>query len=272
MGLLKQVHLTVDRIAAWPVLLGLRKRGYDQVFSANRDSNLFRGVFESFEAAQLSAPPTRPLGYDNADAASMYIDRTRQIYSTDYPVLFWLTRLLGEGYTRFFDLGGHIGVSYYAYQRCLKYPASLSWAVHDVPAVMEQGRKFAATKDRQGHLTFCDNFEDAAHAEVFMAQGSVQYLPELLADRLKRLPKLPPNLIFNLTPLHEKYSYFTLQSIGTAFCPYRVTAMLEFLESIEALGYKMIDHWQNPEKKCEIPFFSAHSLDHYHGFYFRHDR
>jgi len=30
-------------------------------------TNLFRGVYPSFDAA----PPTRPLGYDNADAAGM---------------------------------------------------------------------------------------------------------------------------------------------------------------------------------------------------------
>jgi hypothetical protein len=31
----------------------------------------------------------------------------------------------------------------------------------------------------------------------------------------------------------------------------------------------MVDHWNNPDKSCPIPFYPEHSLDGYHGFYFR---
>jgi hypothetical protein len=31
----------------------------------------------------------------------------------------------------------------------------------------------------------------------------------------------------------------------------------------------MVDSWENPDKKCEIPFHPEHSLERYHGFYFR---
>ncbi len=70
-------------------------------------------------------------------------------------------------------------------------------------------------------------------------------------------------------PLHERHSYFTLQSVGTAFCPYRITATAEFLKGYDDLGYALVDTWENPDKKCEIPFHADRSLERYHGFYFR---
>lgn len=262
-------HRTVDCIARWPGIAGMLRRRYEREFASNRDRNLFRGVFESFDEARLSAPTGRPLGYDNSDAAAMYVDRTRRIYPTDYPVLYWLQRLFAAGCTRVFDLGGHIGVSYYAYRRYLDYPANLEWRVHDVPAVMAQGRRFAAQKDRDGRLGFLDRFEEADGFDVLVAQGSVQYLPEALDARLARLARPPRHVILNLTPLHETHAYFTLQSIGTAFCPYRIEAVGDFLGRYQSLGYEIADAWDNPDKRCEIPFHPDRSLDRYHGFHFR---
>ena len=76
-------------------------------------------------------------------------------------------------------------------------------------------------------------------------------------------------MILNLTPLHERHSFFTLQSVGTAFCPYRITSAPSFLASFDELGYALVDQWDNPDKKCTIPFFPEHSVDGYHGFYFK---
>ena len=257
-------------MARWPGLRTWLERRYERRFAANRDANLFRGVFDAFEAAQASAPRGLPLGYDNPASAAMYVDRTRKTYPTDYPVMFWLQRLFDEGATRLFDLGGHIGVSYYAYRRHLRYPADLRWCVHDVPAVNAQGRTFAAEKDAERRLSFSDRFEAADGVDVLTAQGSLQYLPETLAQRLARLAKPPAHVVLNLTPLHERHGYFTLQSVGTAYCPYRIFAVADFLEGFRQLGYELVDTWDNPDKKCEIPFHPEHSLDRYHGFYFRH--
>lgn len=262
-------HRAVERIAGWPLVDTYLRRQYDRRFEANRDANLFRGVFDTFDAAAKSAPPTLPLGYDHPGPAAMYLDRARKTYPTDYPMLFWLQKLLARGCTRFFDLGGHIGVSYYAYRRYLDYPAAMQWRVHDVPAVMEQGKRVASERDREKQLGFAERFEEADGMEVLMAQGSVQYLPETLAERLARLEAPPGHVLLNLTPLHERHSYFTLQGIGTAYCPYRVTAVGEFLAAYDALGYKVVDTWENPDKSCPIPFHADRSLDRYHGFYFR---
>lgn len=266
---LARAHRALDRITDLPVLRDVARRRYDRVFENNQNQNLFRGVFPTFEEAERSAPRTRPTGYDNDDAAAMYVERSRKIYPTDYPVMFWLQKLFADGSGNCFDLGGHIGVSYYAYRKYLHYPQSLRWAVHDVPAVMAQGRRWASDNDRDGNLTFSDDFAGASGADILMAQGSLQYLPDTLAARLQKLAVPPHHIILNLTPLHEMLSYFTLQSIGTAFCPYRITATFDFIESVKALGYSMVDHWINPDKRCMIQFYPEHSLEGYHGFYFR---
>ncbi len=104
MTLLTRAHQGVDNIAEWPLIRNRVRREYDDVFAANKDANLFRGVFDTFEAAEASAPATRPLGYDNSAAASMYMDRTRKTYPTDYPVMFWLQKLFAEGCSQFYDL------------------------------------------------------------------------------------------------------------------------------------------------------------------------
>jgi putative methyltransferase (TIGR04325 family) len=266
---LGRAHRFLDGVAGWPVLGVYLRKKYERMFAANLDANLFRGVFATFEEAERSAPRTRPLGYDHPGPAAMYLERTRKVYPTDYPVLFWLQKLFREGQTRVFDLGGHTGVSYYSYRRYLDYPATLRWQVHDVPAVVQQGRHLAAEMDRGGHLSFADRFDEAEGADILFALGSLQYLPETLAERVGNLKNPPRHLMLNLIPLHERLSYFTLQSIGTAFCPYRITALSEFQSAYERLGYEVVDSWENPEKRCEIPFHPEHSLNRYCGLYMR---
>ena len=136
MHLLEQTHAALDRLADLPPLGQLRRQRAEAAFANNTDANLFRGVYPSFDAAQASAPPTRPLGYDNADAAGMYLERIKRIYPSDYPVIFWLQKLFAQAQSSVFDLGGHIGIGYYGYQRYLDYPPGLRWTVSDVPAVM----------------------------------------------------------------------------------------------------------------------------------------
>lgn len=135
-----RAHRALDRIARLPPVEAVLRRRFDRRFENNTGSNLFRGVFDTFEAAERAAPANRPRGYDNDASAALYAERTRRLYATDYPVLFWLQQLVGEGRRHVFDLGGHVGVSYYAYRRVLAFPPGFSWTVHDVPAVMARGR------------------------------------------------------------------------------------------------------------------------------------
>jgi len=230
--------------------------------------NMYRGVFKTFADAQASVPPARPASYDNRASAALYRERTRRVFINDYPIMLWLSGLFDEGNATLFDLGGHIGIAYYAYQRYMHYPENLRWRILDVPAVNAAGAAFAQEHDAPGRLTFTERRADADGVDIFFAAGSLQYLDYTLIDLLKSLTRLPKHLLLNSVPIHTSASYFTVQNMGTACCPYRITAEREFVDGLKALGYVMKDRWENPHRSCEIPFHPELSLDRYFGFYF----
>lgn len=269
MEITQTLHDLVDGIGRLPGIHELRKARYDRRFAGAENVNLFRGVYADAASATAALPPTKPAGYDHDAPAAMYDERTRQIYASDYPVLFWLSRLLTDDCCRVFDIGGHIGVGYYAYQAFLRYPAALEWRVSDVPAVAQRGRELARTKDASGRLSFTSELTEADGFDIVFASGSLQYLPMTLGQLLAGLAHKPRYLLVNLLPLHARETYFTVQNIGTAFCPYRIESREAFASAVLAAGYRQRDAWENLDKRCDIPFVAPHySLDRYHGFCF----
>ncbi|KRF02127.1 hypothetical protein ASG87_11650 [Frateuria sp. Soil773] len=248
----------------------MREARYERRFLAHDSllENLYRGVFPSWAAAAASVPPTRATGYDNSASAALYRDRTRRVFLYDYPVMLWLARLFAEGSRSVFDLGGHIGIAYYAYQRYVDYPEGLRWQVHDVPAVNAAGAAWAEQHDAPRRLAFTERAADAGQADILFAAGSLQYLDYTLAGLLADLPRRPAHLLLNSVPIHMAESYFTVQNMGTTCCPYRISAEREFVDGLKALGYQLRDRWENPDRRCRIPFHPGHSLDRYFGFLF----
>lgn len=234
-------------------------------------ANSYCGVWPTFAEAKANAPEVLPSSYDSAAAGSMYRTELERITVSDYPVLFWLARLLAAGQHRLFDLGGHIGVKYYAFRRYLPYPDALRWTVHDVPAVLAAGRQFAAEHDPERRLAFADSADQASECDVLLTTGALQYLDYTLAELLARAPTRPQHVLVNLTPMHPSRTYFTLQHIGIAICPYRVSAVPEFTAAMQALGYVVVDAWASRERNVRVPFRPECDIDSYHGFYFRRD-
>lgn len=264
---------TLRTVAAFPPIATLRRKNFERKFATHRDAQYFHGIFDTFEEAKASAPSTKPIGYDNHDAASLYRKMTSAIYPRDYPMMFWLERRLQGGARRIFDLGGHIGITYYAFRNYLNYPQDLRWIVHDVPAVLEDGRRWAADHDSSRQLEFAQNLsEGAVNCDVLYANGSLQYIKDDLSRLLNGVDPLPRSLLINQLPVHDTLSYWTLQSIGIAFCPYRIFRQSDFVSSLTELGYTLRDQWQCPEKSCDIAFEHRHSLDHYRGYYFELER
>src|SRR5271154_4691328 len=96
-----------QRIEAIPILRTLLKALYRKRFSGNA-WGAFHGVYENFEEADRDAPRTKPLGFNNAAYGQEFEDRLSRALSFDYPVMFWLGRLIEPG-TRVFDYGGRLG-------------------------------------------------------------------------------------------------------------------------------------------------------------------
>lgn len=233
--------------------------------------HIYRGVYESFAEAQASIPAGRTAGYDNTGAADLYRDRTRRVFLNDYPMIYWLGRFFGQGGRTVFDIGGHIGIAYYAYQRYGEYPEGLRWTVLDVPAVNAAGEAWADAHDPARRLGFASTLAAASGSHILFAAGSLQYLEYTLSEAISAMAVRPRFLLLNSVPIHTRQSYFTVQNLGVTCCPYRVMAERKFMDELASLGYKLRDRWENTQRHCTVPFYPDLSLDRYFGFAFELD-
>jgi putative methyltransferase (TIGR04325 family) len=250
-----------------PVFTPLARHLYHRFFKRQRKGTRYYGVYPKYIDALRAVPATLHNSYDSEAAAAQYRDRTTQLTISDYPVLYWLSRLLGEGQRRVFDLGGHIGVAYYAFQRYTPFPTDLSWTVSDLPTTMDTGRAWAQKNDPSARLAFANDKNEADGQDLLLVLGAMQYFDYDFAGWLATLSAPPPHLIVSLTPMDTSRDFYTLQNMSFACVPYHVHARSAFLEAMERIGYRVVDAWRSDERNCRIPFHHDHDVEGYSGFY-----
>lgn len=263
-------HLA-NESAELPIIRLLGKPLYRRLFERRSfGDNVYSGIYASHALALAAAERvTRPSSYEQFDPAAfagggMY--GRQGIRVSDYPLVYWLNRLFGEGCRSVFDLGGHDGVTYYSFARLLDYPADMRWIVHDVPNAMAAGAEWAREHDAQKQLSFAASRFDASGCDVLLSSGTLQYLDYTLSDLLAELPVPPPQVLVNLVPMHPEKSFFTLQNMGRAVMPYRVQAVPDFVEAMQGLGYSVLDQWHSRERHLRVPFEPGYRVDAYAGF------
>jgi putative methyltransferase (TIGR04325 family) len=258
----------VDKIeAAVPLIRKWHRFEYEEHFLRGAEwERLFSGVYPSFAVAAKAIPATRNNSYDNPDSAT-FLGHKSSVRSSDYPVLFWLARLLPDN-PRVFDFGGYLGISYYSFEKLLNYPPNLQWTIYDVPAVVNAGTKLAQEKGRS-QLAFTTSFERVQESSLLLAFGSLQFPEQTLAEFLRPLPQRPRHILLNKLPLTAQETFYTLHNMGPALAPYRITNREEFLQSMANLDYELMDSWENPEFGCYIPFHPDHSVRAFSGMYLR---
>jgi putative methyltransferase (TIGR04325 family) len=259
------LHRGVDALARLPGLGGLVRRQAHAVFLANRDRNLFYGVHDTFDDAAQAAAACGRAGYDNSESARLYTQRTR-IDAHDYPALYWLSRSLGEGHRSVFDVGGATGIKFIAFRDLLQTCPDLKWTVQDVPAMVSQGREEAQQRGDDPRLRFTDRFDDGEGCDLLYASGVLQYLPATLGDLLTGWRRLPRRIVINTAAIHPQHEFFTVNSLGTAFCPYRVQTQASLIRGLTALGYRLRESWTHAGKAMHIPFHPERCLDQYSGY------
>lgn len=256
---------TVD--AKIPMVRKWRCFEYDEHFARRSQwARKFNGVYASFEEARQAIPAAAVEGYDNPGSGNMFED-PRRVYPSDYPVMFWMGRILPD-LRRVFDFGGHVGLSYYAYRQYLPYPKGLEWTICDVAEVVRAGRELAGNESAQG-LHFTTSFEDAEGADLLLAAGSLQFVEEPLAERLGALRSKPAHVVINKVPLADGEPFVTLQNIGPAICPYRIFNRDDFRRGMEQVGYEVVDEWANPDLGCYIPYHADRIVHAFSGMYLR---
>lgn len=263
--LIDSLHCRVDALANVPGIRTLVQRQAREAFVANRNQNLFFGIHSTWDEAVVAAREFGQAGYDNAESAQIYDQRLR-MDQHDYPSLYWIDRSLDEGLKGVFDVGGAIGIKFIAFREHLRRHADLSWLVQDVPAMARHGRELAEQRGDARQLKFTDRFEDGEGSEILLASGVLQYLPRTLGELLSTCRRLPRRIIINTAAVHPEHQFFTVNSLGTAFCPYRIQTQAALVRGLTQLGYRLRETWINPDKPMTIPFRPDYSLRHYSGY------
>ena len=263
--LLVRLQRGVDAIGRWPRFQQAREQRARQTFVDNRTDNLFYGVHGNWAEAEAAAREFGAVGYDNESTVSLYEGRVRKDQH-DYPSLYWIYRSMLEGHRSVFDIGGNIGIKYLAFKEALERWPELTWRVQDVPAVIEHGRKLAAARGDGQALQFTDSFSGGDGIDVLFASGVLQYLPVTLGEILRDYKALPKRIVINTTAIHAEREFFTVNSIWTAYCPYRVQTQASLIRGLTTLGYRLRETWVNPDKPLVIPGRPELSLKHYSGY------
>jgi putative methyltransferase (TIGR04325 family) len=225
----------------------------------------FYGVYPDFAAAARAVPVSRPVGYDSEPMAGLYREELDRIYLCDYPVMFWLRPMVQPGLS-VFDVGGHVGLAFYAYRDRLLLPEDFAWTVQDVAAVVRAGTALAAERGEK-RLQFSERLADADGSDVLIAAGSLQYIEAPLAHTLSALERPPRFLLLHKLPLTDGPAFVTLQNTVYSFNPYHVFNRKEFIGSFEALGYRLVDTWDDLQRSCILPYAPERSVLRYSGVY-----
>lgn len=233
-----------------------------------RSSNMYRGVYASFEEAK-AAVGENP-GYDSTVGQSLYRERLDLIFPEDYALLFWLQPLAAQLH-RVFDFGGHIGLHYYAFKTKLSFPKDLEWKVSDVPAVTREGEAMAKSRKAPA-LKFTTGFDGVDGCDAFISSGALQYLePNALASALKACRSPPRHVLLNKIPVLERPTFFTVQDTWVFKTAYTIFNRAELIKSLKQVGYSLVDSWENPGHHCLLLRDPEHSVEAFSGFYFRLD-
>jgi putative methyltransferase (TIGR04325 family) len=237
---LKRSPLVLARAAFNSVLGRLHLREY-----------YHRGAFATYQEALVAVRPGLLAGYDNDAVADVSFEKMCRIALWDWPVLYWLRRLLPEARC-LLDAGGHQGTKFRAFRRHLELDGRLRWVVYDVPAVIRAGRERASRDGLRG-LEFVDSLDGAPAADILLASGLLQYLDAPLGHLLGRLQVLPRHLLLNKVATRDGPTVVTLERFPRAEVPYQIRNRAEFLSTLDTAGYDVVDEWEIPNLAHDIP-------------------
>ena len=244
----------------------LRKARYERRFaSASTSVKMFRGIYPDYDSAAATAPNTRPIGWNHESMVHRLEHERHRIFTSDYPTLFWLSRLLTEN-SFVFDLHGNVATAYSAFRQLLPYPANLTWLVHDVPAIIAKARMLAANEESPG-LRFTEDLHELPSADILLIKGSLQFLQDPIGF-LGRTEKLPRHILINKAPIYDGPTVATLHGNGVGFYPYFLVNRRELVATMEGKGYRPVDTWLNFDLNCYIPFHPECTVPRYSGYYF----
>jgi len=227
-----------------------------------------KGIYGSFAEAMADLPGGKLSGYNHRAVPEFYKTRARidELNPGDYPILFWLSRLLPDALL-VFELGGSIGLGYYSYRKYLLFPPQLRWIICEVPEAVRAGEEIARERN-ETQLAFTDQRQADGDPDIYATFGALHYIEEPFAEIIASLRARPRHILVNRVPLSEKTAFITLQNNGSWFSPYKVDNLSDFIGSIKSLGYELVDQW-DMDRGVSFLFGPGNTVPRYYGMYFR---
>lgn len=233
---------------------------------ANSLSELNR-TFASFDKAWLVARRNASHAHDDRQLVRTNLNLSSSTRASDYPALYWLSRIPIDDLS-VFDYGGGAGQLFYQYSKMLRPGLIREWIVMDLPEVVAIGSEFAAERGAHG-LRFSTSLLDARRCDVFLASGSLHYWERSVRDLADQSGGLPEHVIINRSPFRENgESFISIQHGNGWAIPFIARNAADIEHEFEELGYRCIDRWRVLEKTFSLPLLPRHQSP-YLGFYFR---
>ena len=230
-----------------------RARQKRRFFFAEQTWGLW-GDYASMSEARTHTGDPNGSSYDNDDVVDLNLDYFSRFLVFDYPVAYWLRRIITEeAVDSLVDFGGHVGVKYYSYRDRLQLPDNFKWCVVDVAAMVRRGQQRAAESGTT-HLTFFTEVSQAPASPLLFCSGSLPYVEETIDEIIRKMVKRPRYVVINKLAVLPDRQVIALEGFGLRRIPYRVLSLVEFNSRLAALDYEMLDSWDIPERQHSIPF------------------
>lgn len=207
-------------------------------------SRSFVGAFPTREAALAGVPRRALMGYNHESVAPVAVADMQRLMEWDYPVLFWLERLIRDwpGKTvRLVDAGGHTGTKYIAFHKRIDL-SQVDWLVYDLPPMVALGQQIAANQGLP--IRFTSDPSILGRPDILLCSGLFQYYESRFTDLINLFDVKPTNVLLNKVQLRDGKSVVTLEKIGPAYVPYTMRDKIEFLSELDSAGYRIVDRWQ----------------------------
>lgn len=237
-----------------------------RVMARTDHTGLHWGIYPSFEAALADIPASRLAGWDHEDTSKLWLGQIDPVRPSTYPIFFWLSKILTAG-ASVVDVGGSIGLTYYAYRRYSALPDGASWTVVEVPSIARQGAA-VARREKVDNLKFVDDLRAAPSPDVLLSAGALQFVKESIPGLLEALPRKPRWVLLNKLPVADYADCWTLQNFGPAITPQRLFNETRLIEYFAGHGYRMRDRWAVQDLDCLIPFHPENFIREFAGFVF----
>ncbi len=233
------------------LIASLPRSGFSRMLGGTRYSPRFVGAYFSRHEADEALDKFGTSGFEDDGIAGHLFELMRERFVWDYPMLFWLSRLLPD-YPSVLDAGGHLGTKYIDFARLLDLK-SVEWTVFDLPGVIHAARVRQAQGELPPEISFEDRVDSISRIEILMASGLLQYLDMPFSDFVSSLREKPKFILLNKVAVRDGKGMYTIERFEHGRMLYQIRDRRDWEAEVAAMGYETLDCWTIPDLGHVIP-------------------